>query len=63
MDSNQGEIMSLPTVFANYSDKELVLMVDNMRAATPMERELADRIDNILKEAEDDSRSKDKATC
>lgn len=55
--------MSLPTVFANYSDKELVLMVDNMRAATPMERELADRIDNILKEAEDDSRSKDKATC
>jgi hypothetical protein len=37
---------------ASYSDKELVHIVDNKPNATPLERELANRIDAVLQMAE-----------
>lgn len=44
--------MTVPTVFSNYSVRELILMVDNKREATLMERELAARLQATLMEHE-----------
>lgn len=43
--------MTVPTVFSNYSVRELILMVDNKREATLMERELAARLQAVLDSA------------
>ena len=40
--------MIVPTVFSNYAVRELILMVDNKRESTPMERELAARLQAVL---------------
>jgi hypothetical protein len=43
--------VKLPTVFANYSVRELILMVDNKKEPTPMELELAHRMQDVLDRA------------
>lgn len=55
MPANNPPSMSL----SSYSDKELVHIVDNKPNATPLERELANRIDAVLQMAESMKRVKE----
>lgn len=55
MPANNAPSMPL----TSYSDKELVHIVDNNPNATPLERELANRIDDVLQVNESMEQSKE----